>query len=78
MEGVALLRRAEQVDTMTEAATPLPAAKAFGEDEASVLLGYLAYHRAVLTRRAEASATSTLVVPLAPQAHSPSLAAFGT
>jgi uncharacterized damage-inducible protein DinB len=38
---------------MTEPVTPLPAAKAFGEDEASVLLGYLAYHRAVLTRKAE-------------------------
>jgi uncharacterized damage-inducible protein DinB len=33
--------------------TPLPAAKAFAEDEAAVLLGYLAYHRAVLARKAE-------------------------
>jgi uncharacterized damage-inducible protein DinB len=33
--------------------TPLPAAKAFGEDERSVLLGYLAYHRAVLARKVE-------------------------
>jgi uncharacterized damage-inducible protein DinB len=33
--------------------TPLPAAKAFGEDEGSVLLGYLAYHRAVLARKVE-------------------------
>jgi hypothetical protein len=38
---------------MTEAVTPLPAAKAFGEDERSVLLGYLAYHRAVLARKVE-------------------------
>jgi uncharacterized damage-inducible protein DinB len=33
--------------------TPLPAAKAFAEDERSVLLGYLAYHRTVLARKAE-------------------------
>ncbi len=33
--------------------TPLPAAKAFAEDERSVLLGYLDYHRAVLVRKAE-------------------------
>ena len=33
--------------------TPLPAAKAFGEDERAVLLGYLAYFRAVLARKAE-------------------------
>src|SRR4051812_13134214 len=33
--------------------TPLPAAKASGEDERSVLLGYLDYHRAVLVRKAE-------------------------
>ena len=38
---------------MSEPSTPLPAAKAFGEDERSVLLGYLAYHRAVLARKAE-------------------------
>lgn len=31
--------------------TPLPASKAFGDDERSVLLGYLAYHRAVLARK---------------------------
>ena len=34
-------------------ATPLPAAKAPAEDERSVLLGYLDYHRAVLARKAE-------------------------
>ena len=33
--------------------TPLPAAKAFAEDERSVLLGYLDYHRAVLARKAD-------------------------
>ena len=38
---------------MAEAVTPLPAAKAFAEDERSVLLGYLAYHRAVLARKVE-------------------------
>ena len=30
---------------------PLPTSKAFGDDERSVLLGYLAYHRAVLARK---------------------------
>jgi hypothetical protein len=29
---------------MAEVTTPLPTAKAFGEDERAVLLGYLAYH----------------------------------
>src|SRR5262245_65872250 len=38
---------------MPEAVTPLPNAKALGEDERSVLLGYLAYHRTVLARKAE-------------------------
>jgi uncharacterized damage-inducible protein DinB len=38
---------------MAEPVTPLPAAKAFGEDERSVLLGYLAYHRAVLARKVD-------------------------
>jgi uncharacterized damage-inducible protein DinB len=38
---------------MPEAMTPLPTAKAFAEDERSVLLGYLGYHRAVLARKAE-------------------------
>src|SRR4051794_18409908 len=33
--------------------TPLPAAKAYAEDERSVLLGYLAYHRAVLARKVD-------------------------
>jgi len=57
---------------MGEPVTPLPASKAFGEDERSVLLGYLAYHRAVLARKLEgvsdeegrraASAPSTLTL----------------
>ncbi len=38
---------------MTEPTTPLPESKAFGEDERSVLFGYLDYHRAVLARKAE-------------------------
>ncbi|MDQ1366805.1 MAG: hypothetical protein QOE57_2847 [Acidimicrobiaceae bacterium] len=38
---------------MAEPVTPLPAAKARGEDEASVLLGYLTYHRIVLARKVE-------------------------
>ena len=38
---------------MPEPVTPLPATKAFGEDARSVLLGYLAYHRAVLARKVE-------------------------
>jgi uncharacterized damage-inducible protein DinB len=36
---------------MSDIAQPLPASKAFGDDERSVLLGYLAYHRAVLARK---------------------------
>jgi uncharacterized damage-inducible protein DinB len=36
-----------------EPTTPLPASKAFGDDERSVLLGYLTYHRAVLARKIE-------------------------
>jgi len=38
---------------MNEPVTPLPDAKANGEDERSVLLGYLAYHRVVLARKVE-------------------------
>jgi uncharacterized damage-inducible protein DinB len=38
---------------MADGMTALPAAKALAEDERSVLLGYLAYHRAVLARKAE-------------------------
>ena len=38
---------------MSEPVTPLPAAMTFGEDERSVLLGYLTYHRTVLARKAE-------------------------
>ena len=36
---------------MTDRDHPLPSSKAFGDDERSVLLGYLAYHRAVLARK---------------------------
>lgn len=36
---------------MADPTTPLPAAKAFAEDERAVLLGYLTYHRAVLARK---------------------------
>jgi uncharacterized damage-inducible protein DinB len=39
------------VDVTDERTTPLPESKAFGDDERSVLLGYLAYHRAVLARK---------------------------
>ena len=38
---------------MAAPVTPLPEAKAFAEDERSVLLGYLTYHRVVLARKAE-------------------------
>ena len=38
---------------MAAPTTPLPASKAFGEDERSVLLGYLTYHRTVLARKVE-------------------------
>jgi hypothetical protein len=38
---------------MPQPITPLPAAKATAEDERSVLLGYLAYHRAVQARKDE-------------------------
>ena len=38
---------------MADAVTPLPAAKAFAEDERSILLGYLTYHRVVLARKLE-------------------------
>jgi hypothetical protein len=36
---------------MTDRIVPLPTSKAFGEDERAVLLGFLAYHRAVLARK---------------------------
>lgn len=38
---------------MAEPSTPLPTGKASANDERSVLLGYLDYHRAVLARKAE-------------------------
>ena len=36
---------------MADRIVALPTSKAFGDDERSVLLGYLAYHRAVLARK---------------------------
>ena len=38
---------------MAEPVTPLPESKAFGEDERSVLLGYLTFHRTILARKVE-------------------------
>jgi uncharacterized damage-inducible protein DinB len=38
---------------MPEPVTPLPESKAFGEDERSVLLGYLTFHRTILARKIE-------------------------
>ena len=38
---------------MADPTTPLPESKAFGDDERSVLLGYLAFHRVVLARKVE-------------------------
>jgi hypothetical protein len=38
---------------MSEPTTPLPPFKAAADDERSVLLGYLTYHRTVLGRKAE-------------------------
>jgi len=40
-------------DWMSRPSRPLPTAKAFGENERSVLLGYLTYHRVVLARKVE-------------------------
>ena len=51
---------------MPEPITPLPAAKAFGEDERSVLLGYLAYHRAVLARKVEGLSDEQVRRPACP------------
>src|SRR3954452_4145308 len=45
--------RTWQCDWMSHPTTPPPTAKAFGEDERSVLLGYLTYHRVVLARKVE-------------------------
>ena len=38
---------------MPDPVTALPESKAFGEDERSVLLGYLTFHRVVLVRKVE-------------------------
>jgi len=53
---------------MPQSITPLPAAKAAAEDERSVLLGYLAYHRAVLARKLDGSTMSKHVSPRARRA----------
>ena len=51
---------------MSQPVTQLPAAKAFGEDERAVLLGYLAYHRAVLARKVEGLADEQARLPVCP------------
>ncbi len=51
---------------MAEPVTPLPAAKAFGEDERSVLLGYLAFYRTVLARKVEGVADADARRPACP------------
>ena len=56
---------------MAEPVVPLPSAKAFGEDERAVLLGYLAYHRAVLARKLEGLTDEEVDVPRARPASSP-------
>jgi uncharacterized damage-inducible protein DinB len=47
------VRRGRQGGVIPIPVTPLPGAKAFAEDERSILLGYLTYHRVVLARKAE-------------------------
>ena len=51
---------------MSDPITPLPRAKAFADDERSVLLGYLDYHRAVLARKAEGVSEEQSRVPACP------------
>jgi uncharacterized damage-inducible protein DinB len=51
---------------MPQPITPLPAAKATAEDERSVLLGYLAYHRAVLARKVEGLSDDQARLPPCP------------
>jgi uncharacterized damage-inducible protein DinB len=46
-DGAARVRR------MAQPVTPIPTSKAFADDEQSVLLGYLDYHRKVLARKVE-------------------------
>jgi uncharacterized damage-inducible protein DinB len=46
--------------------TPLPASKAFGDDERSVLLGYLTYHRTVLARKIEGVTDAAARRPASP------------
>jgi uncharacterized damage-inducible protein DinB len=51
---------------MSEPVTPLPESKASGEDERSVLLGYLTYHRAVLARKIEGVSDADARRPVIP------------
>jgi hypothetical protein len=51
---------------MAEPTTPLPGAKADAEDERSVLLGYLDYHRVVLARKAEGITEQEARLPACP------------
>lgn len=46
--------------------TPLPGSKAFGDDERAVLLGYLAYHRAVLARKLDGLTDEQARTPAVP------------
>jgi uncharacterized protein DUF664 len=52
---------------MADRSVALPTSKAFGDDERAVLLGYLAYHRAVLARKldglTDAQARLAAIVP---------------
>jgi hypothetical protein len=52
---------------MPDRVVALPTSKAFGDDERAVLLGYLAYHRAVLARKldglTDAQARRAAIVP---------------
>ena len=47
---------------MSDPVTPLPESKAFGEDERSVLLGYLTFHRVVLARKVEGATTPAMEI----------------
>jgi len=51
---------------MADPITPLPQAKAFADDERSVLLGYLDYHRVVLARKAEGVTEEQSRLPACP------------
>jgi uncharacterized damage-inducible protein DinB len=51
---------------MADPTTPLPAAKAFAEDERSILIDYLDYHRIVLARKAEGVTDEQARMPACP------------